>query len=146
MINPDRLLAIYGADIDRWPDSARGAFWDIPADEKSRRRFAAEAELDRMLASAAPPIDPARERRLVEALGIALQDDLRDRAGGEPEDDWRGVFLPAESGVATCLSRGFVYIGLFVLGCVASLLSQATAAPAPFDFWISGNLLLTFGG
>lgn len=85
-----RLLDTYGADAERWPAAQRAAAQALcDVSTAAREQWIAAKRLDALLvASRAPPPDPARQARII-AGAMA-----RIRSRAEPLLDWRWLIPP----------------------------------------------------
>jgi hypothetical protein len=128
------LLAIYGADLSRWPVASRDASvqW-LAAHPKARRDQEREAGIDRLLAEAAPIIDDGRVFRLAH--------DLAEAVDGMVPGGW-GI----GDAIRTWNPLGAVYLGLFVLGCAANTVLRLLTAQTPLEAWLATNLTVALGG
>lgn len=136
-----RLLAIYGADISRWPEEYRGEALGLTGRADLMAALDAEEGLDRLLSAAAPAIDEARVGRQLDLLA----DRVAKEAALEEEEDaaWSPLAF-IRSGA--WLPQGAVYAGLFMAGCLGNLLARATISFSPLELWMFNSTSMPFGG
>jgi hypothetical protein len=142
----ERLLATYGADLQRWPAAQRRAARALVAEDEAARAARDEAaRLDALLDRFAPPAPPDAAAR----VAAALRELPPQGAGVEPEPvaGWAGALrelwwdlravprIPSIVAVLLCgLVVGFASLGLTHLGGGHVDLSTLVFEPTPSDW------------
>lgn len=111
----ERVLQIYGADAERWPNAERADMLAlVEADPQARAILTREAALDNLLNLSEPPVPDALEARIrndmIALLGTIRTLDASAPAFAPPSDlapvrETAGAFVFA---LAACLTLGII--------------------------------------
>jgi len=144
----ERLLATYGADLQRWPAAQRRAARALVAEDEAARLARDEAaRLDALLDRFAPSAPPDAAARVAAALRALPPQGTGAEPALEPVAGWAGALgelwwdlravprIPSIVAVLLCgLVVGFASLGLTHLGGGHVDLSALLFEPTPSDW------------